>query len=156
MELIRNLGPGYYGSGTEGECYFGLFDRYIKLIDDESNLEYASQCVMLLNSLEDSVIDALCEASIRYCNGFLEDIGEPTRRFDTPRAVLDLINPVLLLVPYLTDSRVPVVHLELNCDWEVEHGMEWIVREDRVQYVGAFHGEDPWRDFSVMDAWNYA
>lgn len=34
--------------------------------------------------------------------------------------------------------------------------MEWVVRGDRVLYVGAFNGEDPWSDYTEEQEWNYA
>ncbi len=90
----------------------------------------------LLNSLGNGVIDKLCEASIRYCNDFCDSIGEDLTDF--------------------IDENTPVVDLELNYDWEKEHGMQWIVRDDQVLYVGAYEGEDPWGDYTMKDEWNYA
>ena len=39
---------------------------------------------------------------------------------------------------------------------EEEHGMEWIIRGNKVLYVGSFNGEDPMGDFSLKNEWNYA
>jgi len=47
------------------------------------------------------------------------------------------------------------VHLELKCSWEVEHGMEWLIRNDKVQYVGAFEGLDEWENYSCKQPGNY-
>ncbi|WP_041598668.1 DUF6985 domain-containing protein [Hahella chejuensis] len=154
MEIIKNIGSGEFG--IEGEVYFRCFDKYIALSVEGENIEFAQMCAEYLNELTDDVISSLCEASIRYCNGFLEAIGEPIKTFEKPTEVLSLIYPSVLLVPSPGNEREPVIHMELNCEWEPEHGMEWVVRGNKVLYVGAFNGEDPWSDFCQKKAWNYA
>ena len=35
--------------------------------------------------------------------------------------------------------------MTLNCDWEPEHGMEWIIKGDKALYIGPFNGgASPW------------
>lgn len=141
----------------EGKVHFDLFAKDIDvMIEDPDCEEYAEKCAKYLNELNDDLIIHLCKSSIKYCNDFLEAIGEAKKTFQNPRDVLPLIHPILLIVPGLSSENDPVIHLELNCDWEVEHGMEWIIRNDKVLYVGAFNGEDPMRDFTQKDTWNFA
>ena len=154
MDLIKNVEEGEFG--IEGEVFFRKFNKYIALSIEDDNLSFAQECAEHLDSLSEDVIEALCEASIRYCNSFLDAIGEPTKSFHKASDILHLIHPSVLIVPYPENENVKVIHMELNCDWEPEHGMEWVVRENKVLYVGAFNGEDPWSDFSPKDAWNYA
>ena len=142
--------------GFDGKVYFGLFGKTIELILDAEDSEFALECATVLNSLEDNVIDSLCHASIRYCNDFLEMIDEPRMDFKHHKDVLKFVYPSALIVPCPNSVREPVVHLELNCEWEIEHGMEWIVRGGLVLYVGAFNGEDPYDDFVPKERWNYA
>jgi len=73
---IKNLKTNEY-SELEGEAYFELFDRNILVyIDQDADIEYAELCITYLNSLSKELINQLCKASIRYCNEFLDDIGE--------------------------------------------------------------------------------
>jgi len=153
MELIRSIEEGEYG--IEGEVFFGEFNKFITLFVEDDNITFAEKCAVYLNQISPEIISRLCEASIRYCNDFLECIGEPIRLFEKPQDVLKLIYPSVLIVPY-PEHNDPVIHLELNCEWEQEHGMEWIIRNNSVLYVGAFNGEDPWSDFSENCEWNYA
>ncbi|MGD9729610.1 MAG: hypothetical protein AB7Q81_12855 [Gammaproteobacteria bacterium] len=156
METIRNVRSGDTWS-LEGEVYFGLFETYIGFgVEDSASIEYVGSCATYLNSMSDALIDHLCEASIRYCNDFLDRIGEPQKTFSMPREVLGLITPICLLVPNPEHGEEPVIHLELNCKWEVEHGLEWVARRGSALYVGPFNGEHPWADYSQKDEWNYA
>jgi hypothetical protein len=153
-ELIRNMHEGELG--PEGEVYFGLFEKYINLFNwDGASDAYALTCAQYLNNLDDALIDHLCEASVRYCNDFLDDIGEEPKQFAKPRDVLSLIYPNSLSISNPEGRKNPVIHLELNCAWEEEHGMEWIIRRNKVLYVGAYIGGDPWGEFEPEEG-NYA
>jgi len=154
VKLIKNTESGEFG--IEGEVFFRNFDKYIALSIEDDNIVFAQKCAEYLNELSDEVINSVCAASIRYCNEFLNAVGEPTKSFENPTDILSLIYPSVLLVPYPENENQPVIHLELNCEWEVEHGMEWVIRDNKVLYVGAFNGENPWDDFSEKETWNYA
>ena len=141
----------YSLDGTEGTTTFPLFETSVALYSwDGAPDAYVESCVQHLQSLPDATVTHLCEASIRYCNDFLDAIGEEPRAFATPRDVLTLILPRSMVVP-APQSDAPVVHLELECDWEPEHGLEWIVRAGRVIVVGPYEGNDPWAEPDPAD-----
>lgn len=154
--LLRNVSSeGFWP--LQGEAFFTLFDRYVAFaVEDASDIEYVEKCVEYFNALDSGIIDKLCLASIRYCNDFLEMVGEDSRQFNSPRDVLSLVSPGTLIIPNEENSGTPVAHLELNCDWEPEHGMEWIIRDRAVLYVGAFNGSDPWGEYLEKVSYNYA
>ncbi len=155
MNHIKNLRKTEFG--LEGEVFFGLFDKFIGLIiEDDSTVEFAEDCAELLNSLDDEVINWLCRASELYCNDFLYQVGEPQLEFQNSRSVLEKVYPGGLIVPPPNENRTPVVWMELRCEWEEEHGMEWVIRNNRVYYVGAYGGSNPYGDFDGNDSWNYA
>jgi hypothetical protein len=155
-ELIKNIKKGTHFA-LEGEVFLKLFDRYVGFVtEDDASTEYVVRCAEYFNSMSDELVNDLCLACIRYCNSFLEMVGEKPRTFESPRAVLEAVSPSLLIVPSVEDLDEPVIHMELNCDWEVEHGMEWVVRRNHVLYVGSFNGEDPWADYLEKESWNYA
>lgn len=142
----------------EGQVYFDLFSKDIQVfIEKDSNVNYAEQCAKCLNSLNEDIISSLCLASIRYCNDFLDAIGEDTLKFDKATDVLALITPSNMSVPIPQNrsESETVVNLELNCTWEEEHGLQWIIRGNKVLYVGAYNGVDPWGDCDLGKEWNY-
>lgn len=159
-ELVRNIRQEHLGQ--EGEVYFALFDKYISLFNWQGADEaYVLKCAQYLNDLDEQIITHLCEASIRYCHDFLDAIGQEPKHFNDPRDVLALIRPSSLSIPKPhvlkpQGEDVPVIHMELNCAWEEEHGMEWVIRDGKVLYVGAYNGENPWSDFQPKESWNYA
>jgi hypothetical protein len=154
MEQIRDIKGTKYG--LEGKVEFSLMQQtFLVMVEEGGTIAYAQKCADYLNALPEKVIDDLCAASIRYCNKFLDYIGEPLRVFGSPRDVLRCIQPGTLIVPCLPNDAPPVLHLELNCDWEPEHGMEWVIRDGRVVCVSPFDGQNPLGDFSKRDAWNF-
>lgn len=153
---IRNLKTDGYWP-LEGEVLLPLFGKFVRFSsDDADGIDYVEQCAAYVNNLDERLIQALCEASIRYCNDFLDVTGQEPMKFDTPRDVLRRVSPNMLIIPDEEIPGTPVFHMELNCEWEIEHGMEWIVRDSRVLYVGAFNGGDPWDEYLEKDSWNFA
>lgn len=154
--VIKNLKTNEYFE-VEGEAYLELFDQNITVyIEQESDIEYAELCITYLNTLSDGLIDDICNASIRYCNEFLDDIGEDIIEFNKPTDVLPYITPNTICIPKPKNKTEPVIDLELNCEWEEEHGMEWIIRNGVVMYVGPYNGITPYGDCDIGKEWNYA
>ena len=50
--------------------------------------------------------------------------------------------PLSLWVPKPQSDNQPVVALEWNCEWEVESGMLWVIRDDQVLFVGPTHSAE--------------
>ena len=156
-ELLKDITPTPEGPfAVEGRVYCRPFGRYIGFaVEATASMAYVRRCAEHLDTLPAATLDALCEASIRYCNEFRSLVGEAPLAFAAPRDVLALVDPNTLLIP---DEERPeaVVHLEMNCEWEPEHGLEWIVRDGRVLYVGGFNGGNPWADWGEKASWNFA
>lgn len=121
---------------------------------------YANQCTQLLVELSDQHVTQLLKASARYCQATREALGEEREPFEHERAVLPLIDPVRLRIPinehYDRYSELvidggapdrPAIDLLLTCDWEEEHQMQWVVRDEVVQYVAEDYYE-PFEDFT--------
>lgn len=154
--LIQDIKPdSNFPEDLEGSLFFPLFNKKIKVVGFKpDNIEYANQCAMLLTELDDSVVKQLCLASIRYCNASLAAVDEEQYTFDTERDVLAMIDPRFLLIDQ-NETR-PAIHMELRCDWEEEHGMEWAIRDGKVVYVSSYNGINPFNDFTEKDDWNFA
>jgi hypothetical protein len=157
IELLKDVVATPDGPfAVEGRVYCRPFGRYIAFaVEDAASMDYVRRCAEHLDALPEPTLLALCEASIRYCNEFRSLTGEPPLAFASAYDVLALVDPNTLLIPDELRPE-PVVHLELNCDWEPEHGLEWIVRDSRVLYVGGFNGGNPWAEYDDKASWNFA
>lgn len=129
----------------EGRAPFDLFKQDITILIDreEADFDYAEKCVKALNEISEEVIDILCEASVRYCIDFCENVGEAPPEFYSIRDVLSHIKPNSMSIDPPQDKGI-VIHLELECDWEEEHGLEWLIKDNKVYYVGPFCNASPY------------
>jgi hypothetical protein len=157
MDLLKDVHETPDGPfAVEGRVFCRLFGRYIAFaVEGAASMDYVRRCAEHLDALPEAVVEALCRGSIRYCNEYRVLLGEPALAFAAPREVLRLVDPNTLLVPDELGPE-PVVHLELNCDWDIEHGLEWIVRGAEVLYVGGFKGASPWAGWRAKGRGNFA
>lgn len=154
--MIRNIRKTHFG--IEGEMDCKLFNQQIGVMaDEEVNEEYISKCADYLNNLPEELIDHLCDASIEYCKEFCEDVGEGIPEINSKRDILKYIQPRSLIIEAPIGEQI-VFHMELDCDWEIEHGLEWTINNGRVLYVGSFESEGGWREeeYYKQLSWNYA
>lgn len=156
--MAMNFTEGKYF--YESKTHFDLFDRDIQVYvgRDSENIDfaYAQRCAESLNNMPEKLIDELCKCSTRYCEEFCDDVGENPPEIKTSRDILKYIYPTTLVVDEQRDGDI-VLHLECNCEWEPEHGLEWLVKGDRVLYVGAYSGESAYCDEEQLQKpWNYA
>lgn len=145
--------------GLEGKMEFTLFNKTINvLMTEDIDLEYANLCAENLEKLDEAVVNKLCQYSINYCNDFCNDVGEETYEFNALRDVLNYINPTCLIISNPKDKNKVAYHLELDCDWEIEHGLEWTICDGKILYVGSFENENGWEEISYYKElnWNYA
>lgn len=157
--MIGKLKEGEFG--LEGLADFPLFQKQITVyIDKDAPIEYAEKCADYLALLDNNVIDKFCEASIRYCEDNREYFED--EQIDIPenislRDILRYIDPINLSIEKPESGSI-AFHMELNCDWEPEHGLEWTINDGDVLYVGAFHSESPWqsKEYFKEAGWNYA
>ncbi|CAM4227625.1 DUF6985 domain-containing protein [Lederbergia lenta] len=154
--MIENIQETKYG--IEGTTYSKLFDKHIRVwLEDGVDLEYGRFCVDALNHLNDKLIDEICRAAIAYCEDFCDAIGQEPPKIEKARDILNYIDPTGLIVDEPRDPHKPVIHLEGNCEWEVEHGIEFIIREDQLLYLSSFNGMGAWDEpESYKDSYNYA
>ena len=137
-----------------GKIYWPLFGCEVKVRWGEGadvSTEYAEKCVSQLLNLDQSSVEPLLKASIRFfydaerCHGepltFMfefEDMEYP-KELDTPMNILPYITPVEMYI----DKEIAgcySISVYSECAWEPEYGLQWIVRNGKALYVGAGEG----------------
>ena len=145
--------------------HWELFDEEIEVsIDEGVDIAYAEKCAEALNNLPEETVKAIWEAAKKYCLYFMEICGEEWDDWnemsfkvtkETPAEKLKSeIFPTSLIVDEPEDERVGF-HLECNCSWEPEHGLEITILDGKLVYLGAFEGREAWDNFDHYDGWNF-
>lgn len=161
--MITNIVKGE--DGIEGLVRWELFDEELEvMIDEDTDIEYAEKCAEALNSLPEETVNAIWEAAKRYCLHFKEICGDEWEDWnemnfevteETPAEDLKTeIFPSVLIVDKPKDERVGF-HLECNCSWEPEHGLEMTFLDGKLVYLGAFESRRAWSRFDPDDEWNF-
>lgn len=159
--MIKDLHKTEYG--VEGKAPFKLFDCEIDvMIDDDCTVEYAEKCVEAMNDLPEDAVAIICKAAKKYCMWFIEEVGECINDeltvpiyADTPaREILNNITPSMLIVETPKDSSIGY-HIECGCDWEIEHGLEITIKDNKVLYVGDFGDNGAWDKYPENNEWNF-
>lgn len=159
--MITDIKKGDFG--LEGKVKFELFNTEIEvMIDEDADIEYAEKCASALNDLSQATVEKICKAAKAYCLFFLEecDGSEEDLPFkvtkDTPaEEILKCIQPSCLIINAPEGDGVGI-HLECNCDWEIEHGMELTLLDGELLYCGSFVDARPWYEYDKDEDWNFA
>ena len=142
----------------EGVFYSTLFHCEIGInIDPDVDMEYAEMCAEHFNSLSDRMIDEFCDMAVRYCefmheewadfgyDDIVEEINTAIPEKVEGREILKFISsPTMYVMP--PEQNVPGYSIECNCIWEPEHGLDWIIRDDKNLYVGQSEALGAWLD----------
>lgn len=168
-QVIRDLRVKTLGKADtyiEGKVYCKLSDTEIDVdLYGDVPIEYAEKCAEAMNSMSEDLVDAICCAAKQYCLEYLDAVGGaelneinltiPVNENTPPREMLKCFDISALIIDVPKDPSRTGYQLSGNCDWEEEHGIEIVILDDRLVYLGEFTDESPWTDHSE-ESWNAA
>ncbi|NIZ18909.1 DUF6985 domain-containing protein [Entomospira culicis] len=73
------------------------------------------------------------------------------------RDILAYIRPLYITIHPL-EVEIPQIYISFSCAWDEEYGLAWIIRGDKILYVGSDRKLQPWaseESFSILEG-NYA
>ncbi len=168
-QVIRDLRVKTLGKADtyiEGRVYCKLSDTEIDVdLYGDVPIEYAEKCAEAMNSMSEDLVDAICRAAKQYCLEYLDAVGGaelneinltiPVNENTPPLEMLKCFDISALIIDVPKDPSRTGYQLSGNCDWEEEHGIEIVILDDRLVYLGEFTDESPWTDHSE-ESWNAA
>lgn len=147
--MIHDIQKDAFGSLVVGRLHSELFDCEMDVIlhgDEEAYLAYAEKCAAYFNALPPEVMDGLRRFTLRYYNDMKRFNGEePTFPRDVNADNLwEHIEARCLLVERPKDFGKVAFGVQLDCDWEPAHGLEWTLNDGNILYVGDFINVSAW------------
>ena len=153
--MIRNIQKDGGGSLLIGTVSSTLFGRDMDVLiygDTERQVAYAEKCAVYFNDMPDELVRELRTCSLRYCEdmrpNFNPGAPEVPEGISADR-ILDYVRPNSLIVSRPKQFDKIAFSVEMSCDGEPEHGMEWVINDGQVLYVSDFMGISPWYAPSV-------
>ncbi|MDE6927009.1 MAG: hypothetical protein K2P59_17485 [Acetatifactor sp.] len=161
---LRNTHRNESGE-LEGTAFFPYFDKDITVICREGvSADYVEKCLQYLEEVEKSLILQIC----KYAGLFLKDTLENTSvgKLEDEEAfpydnLSDLLQYFCFGVLYIDQpprsiagaSEMNVLNLSGGCDWWEDEGLQCLVRNGEVIYLGYFVNANVWRvkDCEEMD-----
>ena len=154
--------------GREGTVFCKLAGQEIDLLvpDEEVADEYIAQCISSLNSLSDRTIETIGRAAKCYClkmkalwaetgEEYDEVVSLPVSENTPDKDMLKHCTISGMTIEAPEDEKRIGFQLDGSWDWEQEHGLEIIILDDKVLYLGMFEDHSPWFSY-VPDEWNFA
>lgn len=148
-----------------GSAFIPLFNSEIDVwIENSVSPEYAESCAKHLAELSAELTDRICERAVAY----LRFMKEEWKDFESVSGgILDTINSTIPetvhgreILQYITSPGMFILSpsnssigyaINCNCIWEPEHGMDIIIRDDRLLYVGPSEGFTAWEDDDLYE-----
>lgn len=131
-----------------------IFSRDILInVENSVSMDYVSQCLEHFVSLNDEMIDTICERISAYHqymleewdDEFVEEINQEVPKDIKGKDILAyVIDPEIYIFPPAGKGIGYLI--EGQCAWEPEHGIDIILLDDKVIYVGMACGLDPWAE----------
>ncbi len=148
--IIRDIKEykGYF----VGKMNSTLFDVDIDVMMKINDYAYAERCAEYFNNMSNELIDELKLYTLRYCEDFRQFFDEQSPDVPagvTERDIFNYVSPRVVLIEAPKNSDEIGFSVEFGCQWEREHGMEWVIRGGKVLYVGDFSNIGTWRDYNV-------
>lgn len=151
--MITNIKQGCYG--IEGKIYSEIFHTEMEVMINGTSIEYAQKCAEHFNSLNSELIETICKGAKAYCLDFMEEAGGDVygkmkisvTAETPPLEILKCFRPQMLVIKKPKDENRIGYQLECNCDWEIEHGMEIDILDNKVVYLSSYNGYSPWHEY---------
>lgn len=151
MNLIKNLKENEFEQ-MEGNVFFDYLKKDISILfEKEVPIEYVEKNIEYLNSLNEKVMLSLCAYSMKFCKKIMLDYPDVDyllglKQVDSPLEILNFMEILRLKVDMYKDYNVDVLNLSGSCAWDEDNGIQWLIKENKVVYVG------PWDDLDIWYA----
>ena len=142
--------------GTKGKLFSKIFNTEIEvLIREGASIEYAQKCAEHFNNLNPEMLEIICKGAKAYCLDFMElaegdwdeELTIPVNADTPPLDMLKCFRPQMLVIEKPANENKIGYQLECSCDWEIEHGMEIDILDNKVVYLSLFSGYSPWYEY---------
>ncbi len=153
---------------TEGTAFFPYFNKEITVIcKEELPSEYIERQLGYLEQVDEALMLQICKYAEFWLKDVLENTsagegpeGEEAFPYDSPLDLLQYFGIHTLYIENPPESipgsdEMSVLNLSGYCDWWEDEGLQCLVRDGKVIYLGYFEDASVWADYSRIEVGNY-
>lgn len=152
MKYLKNLKENEFNE-VVGEVYFSILGKYIEIeIEEDVPQDYIEQQVQYLNSIDEKILREICINSIKFCKEEMKDYPEKEYArglYDTisEKNIMNFMDIRKLRIDMYEDEddkQSRVLNLSGSCEWDKENGIQWLIKNDEIIYVGRWEDLNIW------------
>ena len=152
MEYIKNLKENEFNEMV-GEVYCSILGKYIKIeIEEDVPQKYIEQQVQYLNSIDEKILMEICIYSTKFCKTEMKEYPEKEYvrgLYDTVSAkdimnYMDIRKLRIDMYEDEDDKEIRALNLSGSCEWDKENGIQWLIKDDEITYVGRWDDLNIW------------
>ncbi|MDE7478439.1 MAG: hypothetical protein K2M91_10900 [Lachnospiraceae bacterium] len=164
--LLKNRYKNEYNE-IEGTAFFPFFNKDITVKCRKGvSLEYAEKCLHYLEKVDEKLILQICKYAEFYLKDTLENTSIGELYYDEKEPfphddLLDLLQYFQFEILYIEEPPAPfadsfeVLNLYGGCDWQEYEGIQCLVKNGEVIFLGGYNSWSVWNDYSKDYIGNY-
>ena len=164
--LLKNSCRNEYGE-IEGTAFFPYFHKDINVVCRKgTSIEYTEKCLEYLQKADERLILQICKYAEYYLKDVVQttSIGELYYYDEEPfphDKLLELLQYFSFEILYIEEppeaayDSSEVLNLYGGCDWEEDHGIQCLVRNGKVIFLGGYNNLSIWEDYDEEYFFNY-
>lgn len=149
---IKDVREDEFG-GMVGTAWFPYFGKEIEVrYDQEVPLEYVEKSILYLSSVDDRLMLEISKYALFFLQDLLENtsvgelLSEELLHIEHPLEVLKYMDFSFLTIDMPQDVNIPTLNLGGGCDWAESEGLQCLIRNDEVIYLGMWNDWSVWYD----------
>ena len=150
-DILTRAGPDEFGR-IVGYTEFPCLHKQIEATCHEGvTPEYADRSLQWLAAVDEAQMREICQYAMYYLQDQLgstsvgELLDEEIQHLRDPLEILRYMDFGMLDIEAPEDPETPVLNLGGGCDWREDEGLQCLMKNGRVVYLGT------WNDLSVWD-----
>lgn len=156
-DILIHAGMDEFGSMT-GYVEFPYFQTQIEVVCSEGvTAEYAAASIRWLGEVDEVLVKEICQYAMYYLQDELEStskgelLGEDIQQIKDPLEILHYMAFGSLYIKPPMDAALPVLNLGGGCDWQEDEGLQCLIKDGHVVYLGSWNDMDVWNGHLLDD-----
>ena len=114
------------------------------ICNNKDQIDYAKKCLSYFESIPNEIEIRLKKYLFRYFKECIQYLEETENlKSITENNIFNHIQVKSLMIENECRNDIIEFHIEGNCDWEKEHGIEITISDGKILYVGLFEDYGP-------------